>query len=345
MSSTFAPVWGFGVYILLARSRHTETLTEQIIFPALTLYELSDQPTINIPDALEHAQTILNCFERIQEYLVADEQGDSSTDPEEVSRVSSNNEKDSSSTASSQEKHASAEDSAPPAVSEKADLTSSDAIYTARNATAGYSSEKEPVLKALNFDIVKSKTTMILGPVGCGKSTFLRLLLGEIPEVGGSVNRKFPSSAYCPQSSWIFRGTIRDNIVGLSTWDESRYNSVVQACSLAADFEILPNGDRTEVGTRGSHLSGGQQMRIVSTKRSTSEESIANGIQSLARALFSGEDVIILDDVLAGVDRITESGILDSVFGRDGLLRKWNATVVLATSSSKCCNCVMTTLC
>lgn len=61
----------------------------------------------------------------------------------------------------------------------------------------------------------------------------------------------------------------------------------------------------------------------------------ANGIKSLARALFSGEDVIILDDVLAGVDRITESGILDSVFGRDGLLRKWNSTVVLATSSSK----------
>ncbi|OAQ96826.1 hypothetical protein LLEC1_02049 [Akanthomyces lecanii] len=311
LSSTFAPVWGFGVFILLARSRHTETLTEQIIFPALTLYELSDQPTINIPDALEHAQTILNCFERIQEYLVADEQGDSSTEPEdEDSKVSGNNEKDSSSTTSSQEKHAGVEESAPPAVSEKANLTSSGAIYTARNATAGYSSEKEPVLKTLNFDIAKAKTTMILGPVGCGKSTFLRLLLGEVPEVGGSVNRRFPSSAYCPQSSWIFRGTIRDNIIGLSTWDESRYNSVVQACSLSADFEILPNGDRTEVGTRGSHLSGGQQMRI-----------------SLARALFSGEDVIILDDVLAGVDRITETGILDSVFGLRPL--RYSDTVIV----------------
>lgn len=231
------------------------------------MYELSDQPTINIPDALEHAQTILNCFERIQEYLVADEQGDSSTDPEEeASKVSASNEKDSSSTSSSQEKNSGDEGRAQPAVSETADLTSHDAIYTARNASAGYSSEKGPVLKALDFDIAKSKNTMILGPVGCGKSTFLRLLLGEVPEVGGSVNRRFPSSAYCPQSSWIFRGTIRDNIVGLSTWDESRYNSVVQACSLSADFEVLPNGDRTEVGTRGSHLSGGQQMRIVSTR-------------------------------------------------------------------------------
>ncbi|OAA72237.1 ABC transporter, transmembrane region, type 1 [Cordyceps fumosorosea ARSEF 2679] len=316
VSSTFAPVWGFGVFILLARSRHTQTLTEQIIFPALTLYELSDQPTVNIPDALEHAQTILNCFERIQEYLVADEQGDSGNDSEEDGRVSSSHEQDGSSTASSQEKHASVKEKVQPAASLKADLANADAMFTARNATAAYSSEKGPILKALNFDLAKSKTTMIIGPVGCGKSTLLRLLLGEVPEVGGSLDRNFLSSAYCPQSSWIFRGTIRDNIVGLSTWDEPRYKSVVQACCLSADFDILPNGDRTEVGTRGSHISGGQQMRV-----------------SLARALFSGEDVIILDDVLAGVDRITESNILESVFGREGLLRQWNSTTILATSS------------
>ncbi len=73
--------------------------------------------------------------------------------------------------------------------------------------------------------------------------------------------------------------------------------------------------------------------------------SVANDRQSLARALFSGEDVIILDDVLAGVDRITESSILDAVFGRDGLLRQWNATTILSTSSGKYCSCAMTTLC
>ncbi|KAK8148806.1 hypothetical protein G3M48_009107 [Beauveria asiatica] len=235
VSSTFAPLWGFGVFILLARSRNTQTLTEPIIFPALTLYELSDQPTVNIPDALEQAQTILNS----------------------ESKVSGSNEKDESSTTSSQEKHAVVEENVQADVSQKNDLPSTDTIFTARNATAGYSSEKEPVLKALTFDVTKFKTTMVIGPVGCGKSTLLRLLLGEVPE-----------------TSWIFRGTIRDNIVGLSTWDEPRYKSVVQACCLSADFDILPNGDRTEVGTRGSHLSGGQQMRVT-----------------LARALFSGEDL------------------------------------------------------
>ncbi|KAM3556787.1 hypothetical protein ARSEF4850_005364 [Beauveria asiatica] len=247
VSSTFAPLWGFGVFILLARSRNTQTLTEPIIFPALTLYELSDQPTVNIPDALEHAQTILNCFERIRHYLVADEQGDSNTDLEHAeSKVSGSNEKDESSTTSSQEKHAVVEENVKADVSQKNDLPSTDTIFTARNATAGYSSEKEPVLKALTFDVAKFKTTMVIGPVGCGKSTLLRLLLGEVPE-----------------TSWIFRGTTRDNIVGLSTWDEPRYKSVVQACCLSADFDILPNGDRTEVGTRGSHLCGGQQMRVM----------------------------------------------------------------------------------
>ncbi|KAM3436532.1 hypothetical protein MY4824_004307 [Beauveria thailandica] len=202
--------------------------------------------------------------DRIQDYLVADEQGDSNTDLEQAeSKVSGSNEKDESSTTSSQEKHAVVEENVQADVSQKNDLPSTDTIFTARNVTAGYSSEKEPVLKALTFDVTKSKTTMVIGPVGCGKSTLLRLLLGEVPE-----------------TSWIFRGTIRDNIVGLSTWDEPRYKSVVQACCLSADFDILPNGDRTEVGTRGSHLSGGQQMRVT-----------------LARALFSGEDVIILDDM------------------------------------------------
>ncbi|KAM3435751.1 hypothetical protein NHJ13734_005395 [Beauveria thailandica] len=142
------------------------------------------QPTANIPDALEHAQTILNCFERIRDYLVADEQGDSNTDLEPAeSKVSGSNEKDESSTTSSQEKHAVVEENVKADVSQKNDLPSTDTIFTARNAIAGYSSEKEPVLKALTFDVAKFKTTIVIGPVGCGKSTLLRLLLGKVPEM------------------------------------------------------------------------------------------------------------------------------------------------------------------
>lgn len=55
--------------------------------------------------------------------------------------------------------------------------------------------------------------------------------------------------------------------------------------------------------------------------------------QSFARALYSRNPVMILDDVLTGLDRATERHIIDSVFGPDGLLQILNTTVVLATNS------------
>ena len=55
--------------------------------------------------------------------------------------------------------------------------------------------------------------------------------------------------------------------------------------------------------------------------------------QALARALYSRESVLILDDVLTGLDRETEKWILESVFATDGLLKQMFRTVVLATNS------------
>jgi ABC-type transport system involved in cytochrome bd biosynthesis fused ATPase/permease subunit len=105
---------------------------------------------------------------------------------------------------------------------------------------------------------------MIVGPVGCGKSTLLRVLLGEVPEVSGIISTTFKNAAYCSQSPWITFGTVRQNIVGASQWDQKWYDTVIQACSLQADLQQLPSGDQTKVGVRGSRLSGGQQMRVVS---------------------------------------------------------------------------------
>ena len=105
---------------------------------------------------------------------------------------------------------------------------------------------------------------MVTGPVGCGKSTLLKLLLGELPEISGSIITSFAKAAYCPQAPWITWGTIKDNIVGMSKWDKPWYNTVVRACALVADLESLPDGDQTKTGTRGSRLSGGQKIRVVS---------------------------------------------------------------------------------
>ncbi|KAG8410254.1 hypothetical protein J3458_017969 [Metarhizium acridum] len=184
-----------------------------------------------------------------------------------------------------------------------------------KDVTAGYSAESS-ILNGINLEISRGKTTVVVGPVGCGKSTLLRLILGEMPVTSGTVSTSFSRAAFCPQSPWITWGTIQNNIIGMSRWDKPWYNTVVKACALSADFEQLRDGDQTNVGTRGSRLSGGQQMRL-----------------SLARALYSRNQVMVLDDVLTGLDRATEASILDAVFGPGGLFKSSHTTVVLTTNS------------
>lgn len=309
MSSAFAPVWGYGVYILLARSRDTETLTEGIAFAALSLFELMNQPLIHIVDGFEHIQTVANSFRRIQEYLMSEEREDYRITPANLSssssEVSSNGEEKELQTLHKQT----------PSVS-IADLEKSQIAASVTDASTGYE-ENSVILKNLSFDVPLGQTTMIFGPVGCGKSTMLRLLLGEMPSASGSVITAFSKAAFCPQTPWITWGSVRSNILGMSAYEKTWYDTVVQACALSTDFEELPNGDQTNTGTRGSRLSGGQQMRL-----------------SFARALYSRNPVIILDDVLTGLDRTTERSILDNVFGINGLLKKMNTTVVMTTNTA-----------
>lgn len=145
------------------------------------------------------------------------------------------------------------------------DLYNSEFAAIIKDVSAGYS-VGQPILRNLNLRIAHKKITMVVGPLGSGKSTLLKLLLGEIPNTSGSVLTTFAKAAYCPQSPWITWGTIQHNILGMSLWDKPWYNLVIRACALSTDFEDLPRGDQTNTGTRGSRLSGGQQMRVVGYK-------------------------------------------------------------------------------
>ncbi|KAJ1554844.1 hypothetical protein HK405_003929, partial [Cladochytrium tenue] len=69
---------------------------------------------------------------------------------------------------------------------------------------------------------------------------------------------------------------------------ESRYKRIIQACALAPDLAALQDGDLTEIGEKGITLSGGQKQRV-----------------SLARTLYSGAQVVLLDDPLSAVDAPT----------------------------------------
>ncbi|KIX92416.1 uncharacterized protein Z520_11891 [Fonsecaea multimorphosa CBS 102226] len=176
--------------------------------------------------------------------------------------------------------------------------------------------EGKAALVGINIRIPKSSLTMVVGPIGSGKSTLCMALLGEIPYHQGKViwSNGIGRVAYCDQSPFLSNCSIRDNIVGFSPFDEERYASVISATMLETDLEILPRGDSTKVGSNGIILSGGQRQRI-----------------SLARALYLQTDMLIFDDVLGGLDADTEEQVFRRVFGAKGIIRSRQATAVLCT--------------
>ncbi|KAK7745878.1 hypothetical protein SLS53_002596 [Cytospora paraplurivora] len=183
----------------------------------------------------------------------------------------------------------------------------------------GWSASSPHVVKEVDTTIqVGSELTILVGPVGCGKSTLLKGLLGETPKLGGQIEIPSSEIAYCDQTPWIFNGSIRDNILAMSEYDAAWYATVLQSCSLDVDLHQMPDGDSTVVGSQGVKLSGGQKQRI-----------------SVARAVYSRKKVAIFDDVLSGLDSVTEEIVFKRVFSRNGLLRRIGTTVVLATHSVK----------
>jgi ABC-type multidrug transport system fused ATPase/permease subunit len=146
----------------------------------------------------------------------------------------------------------------------------------------------------------------------------MKAMLGEIKPSKGFVYTGTRKIAYVSQHPWIQNLTIRQNILGVSSYDEAWYNQVVYACGLEQDIAELPNKDATKAGSGGVSLSGGQKQRLA-----------------LARAVYSRSDVIFLDDAFAGQDAATEEHIHQCLFAGNGLLRERGTTVVCITNTSK----------
>ncbi|KAJ2710855.1 hypothetical protein H4R19_003536, partial [Coemansia spiralis] len=147
------------------------------------------------------------------------------------------------------------------------------------------------VLGTIDIEIPRGCLVAIVGVVGSGKSSLASALVGEMDRISGSVSYGGTLS-YAPQTPWIVSGTIRDNILFGSPFDPQHYMDVIEACALEADLACLPDGDQTEIGERGATLSGGQKQRI-----------------SIARAVYSDSDILVLDDCLSAVDVKTSRAI------------------------------------
>ncbi|XP_026732381.1 ABC transporter C family member 13 [Trichoplusia ni] len=170
------------------------------------------------------------------------------------------------------------------------------------------------MLKDINLEIGKEELIGITGVVGSGKSSLLHAIIGDMMKKNGDLQipENLSSFGYVSQKPWLVRGTIRDNILFGKPYDEAKFRTIVDACALTEDLNVL--GWNAYAGEGGCTLSGGQRARIA-----------------LARAVYQDKQVYLLDDVLAGVDSSVAQHIMQRCIL--GLLR--HTTRVLVAHSPR----------
>jgi ATP-binding cassette subfamily C (CFTR/MRP) protein 1 len=213
----------FAVFVLT----QDKPLSTDIVFPALTLFNLLTFPLQVLPMVITAIIEASVAVGRLTSYFVAEElQPDAVTTEDTVEEIG-------------------------------------DESVRIRDGTFTWNkSEAKNALEGINFSAHKGELTCIVGRVGAGKSSLLQSMLGDLWKVRGEVVLR-GTSAYVAQSSWVMNASVKENIIFGHRYDPEFYDQTVKACALVDDFATLPDGDQTEVGERGISLSGGQKARLT----------------------------------------------------------------------------------
>ncbi len=291
------------------------------IFSILLLLRLLTQPLADLFQAIPMLAATIGCLNRIQTYLRSEERVDRrSHSARPGSTISSFVDMSFPSESRAETIHQQPQDEINLAymssIPDKKVTVPGNRSLRAVKTSFGWDTglEGKPVVKEVNLDLEFSQLTIIVGPAGSGKSTLLKGLLGETPYFEGDVDIYEKHVAFCDQTAWLTNGTIQENILGTSIWSQAWYKTVVHACALDEDFTNIPGGDQSNLGSNGINLSGGQKQRVA-----------------VARAVYSRCKIIVLDDVLSGLDRKTDKLLFDRLLSSEGLLRREGICVVMAT--------------
>ena len=183
-----------------------------------------------------------------------------------------------------------------------------------------FSYGRETVLHNVDFSIMKGEKIAIVGETGAGKSTIAKLILrfylsteGDVKfynESAKDVSQRWARKniAYVPQESFLFRGTIRDNLI-YSNPTKIKLEQELSEIGVLGWFERYENGLDQEVGERGSNVSAGERQFIA-----------------LLRAVLAKREIIVFDEATANLDIESENSILDAT---DTLL-DYQTSIVIA---------------
>ena len=164
------------------------------------------------------------------------------------------------------------------------------------------------LLEGLNFKIEQGERILLLGKSGEGKSTLVDLMLGLLVPNKGEVKllgrsprdliQLFPNYvSYMPQQPYLFRGTIRDNILDCTgSIPDQLIWKALETVQMRTFVEKLPGKLDGLVSENGKNLSGGQKQRL-----------------NLARTLLTESKLLILDEATSALDLMTEAKILDQI--------------------------------
>lgn len=229
----FTPVITLVLYVLFARSKSNGALPAETAFTSLALLAMVTHPANMVMTIVPRAIASLANSERITNYLIQGTIEDCRLDIRQAQVGSGITE------------------------------THKRAAVLLADVSIQSSHTSKPILKQLNCKVNKGSIVMCAGPVGSGKTTLARALLGEISPSSGVIYTSSKRIGVCAQEPWLPSGSIKEVICGGLQVDETWYEQVLLASELVKDLDTLSDGDGTEIRFPGLNLSGGQRQRVV----------------------------------------------------------------------------------
>lgn len=288
----FVPMLSFITYFL---TKHT--LNPSLVFSSVALFNSLRVPLNFLPTVISQATDARTALSRIQGFLFAEERkediewDDKLEAAVEVEHASFTWERVPREAKKAEKPASCNETKSKPILNENPtiDVIPMDSLKLSDTALG-----IEPFkLNNITFRAGRNELLAVIGTVGCGKSSLLSALAGDMRLTDGTV-RLSTTRSFCPQYAWVQNTSVRNNILFGKEYDETWYNEVIDACALTPDFKILPNGDLTEIGERGITVSGGQKQRM-----------------NIARAIYSNAELVLMDDPLSAVDAHVGRHIMD----------------------------------